>query len=69
MLVASKMNEVFPLKLKTVYEKIAHKKIPMEDLVEMEERITKNLDFKLNSWTFFDLAMLKITHYFNAVED
>jgi hypothetical protein len=33
MLVASKMEEVYPLKIKTVYEKIAHRKLPLEDLV------------------------------------
>lgn len=36
----------------------------MKDLVEMEETITKCLDYKLNSWTFFDLAMLKVANYF-----
>ena len=30
MLIASKMEEVYPLKVKTVYDKIAHKKIPMQ---------------------------------------
>jgi len=30
MMIASKMEEVYPLKVKTVYEKIAHKKLPME---------------------------------------
>jgi hypothetical protein len=29
----------------------------------MEERITKCLDYKVNSWTFFDLAMLKISNH------
>jgi phage anti-repressor protein len=28
MMISSKMEEVYPLKLKTVYEKIGHKKIP-----------------------------------------
>jgi len=36
MLIASKMEEVYPLKMKTVYEKIGHKKLPMKDLVETE---------------------------------
>jgi hypothetical protein len=30
MLIASKMNEVYPLKIKTVYEKIGHKKLPLD---------------------------------------
>jgi hypothetical protein len=63
MLVASKMNEVYPLKIKTVFEKIGHRKLPMEDLVSMEEQIMKKLDYRLNSWTFFDLAMLKLSEF------
>jgi hypothetical protein len=63
MLIASKMNEVFPLKTRTVFEKIGHRKLPLEDLLAMEERIMKRLDYHLNSWTFFDLAMLKLAEY------
>jgi len=33
MLIASKMNEVYPLKIKTIYEKIAHKKLSILELV------------------------------------
>jgi hypothetical protein len=33
MLIASKMEEVFPFRLKTIYEKIVHKKIAIKDLV------------------------------------
>ena len=40
MLIATKMDEVFPLKIKTVYDKIVHKKIEKKDLIEMEEKIT-----------------------------
>ncbi len=63
MFIASKMNEVFPLRIKTVYEKIGHRKLAIDDLVGMEEKIIKQLDYKLNSWTFFDLAMLKLSEY------
>lgn len=55
------MNEVFPLKLKTIYEKIGHKKLPKEDLVETEARIMKKLDYNPACWTFYDFAMLKLT--------
>ena len=34
MQLASKMNEVFPLRIKTVYNKIAHQKISISDLVD-----------------------------------
>ncbi len=30
MLIASKMEEVYPLKIRIVYEKIAHKKLPLD---------------------------------------
>ena len=45
MLLATKMEEVYPLKIKTVFEKIAHKKIPMAELVEMERKIVETLNF------------------------
>ena len=45
MLLATKMEEVYPLKIKTVFEKIAHKKIPMAELVEMERKIVEALNF------------------------
>jgi hypothetical protein len=32
MFMASKMNEIFPLRMKTVYEKIVHKKVSIEEL-------------------------------------
>ena len=35
MLIASKMEEVDPFRVKTIYEKIVHKKIKVNDLVEM----------------------------------
>lgn len=69
MLIASKMEEVYPLKIRTVYEKIAHKKLPLEELIETEGRIMKVLEYKLNTWSFFDLAMLKITIFANQTEE
>lgn len=63
MLIASKMEEVYPLKVKTVYDKIAHKKIPMQEIINMEAKITKTLDFQLTTSTAFDLACLKIVDY------
>ena len=32
----------------------------------MEHKMMELLDFKLNSWTFFDLAMLKVALHFNS---
>lgn len=35
MTIASKMNEVYPLRIRTVYEKIGHRKLAIDDLVSM----------------------------------
>lgn len=59
-LIATKMDEVYPLKIKTVYEKIVHKKLEKKDLIDMEARITEKLGFILNIWSFYDLAILKL---------
>ena len=45
MLVATKMDEVYPLKVKTVYDKIVHRKIEKKDLVEMEAKLVEKLNF------------------------
>ena len=45
MLIASKMEEIYPLKIKTVFDKIAHRKIPMSELIGMEAKISQVLGF------------------------
>lgn len=69
MLIASKMEEVYPLKIKTVYDKIAHKKLPLEQLVQTEANIISTLNYQLNSWTFFDLVTLKVSDYASRQQD
>lgn len=64
MYIASKMDEIYPLKIKTIFEKIVHKKISKESLLEMEHKMFDTLNHKVNSWTFFDLALLKLSHQF-----
>ena len=39
MFMASKYEEIYPLKLNVVYEKIAHKKITKEEIKAKEEEI------------------------------
>lgn len=60
MLIATKMDQVYPLKIKTVYDKIVHKKIDKKELVEMEARMSEKLGFTLNVWSFYELALLKL---------
>ena len=66
MLIATKMDEVYPLKIKTVYDKIVHKKIDKKEIVDMECRIAHKLGFVLNAWSFYDLALLKLHEHWQA---
>lgn len=68
MLIASKMNEVYPLKIKTAFEKIGHRKLPLQELITIQQNIMEQLNYKLNSWTVFDIAMLRISNYLAAEE-
>ncbi len=43
MLIASKYEDVIPLNMKTVFEKIGHKKLPKEALVQREMDILRTL--------------------------
>ena len=61
MLVASKIHEVFPLRIGMVYEKIGHRKISMNKLITVEADIMNTLEYKLNEWTFFDIASVSIS--------
>lgn len=39
MIIASKINEINALKIRTVYEKIAHRKLAVNDIVANEAKI------------------------------
>lgn len=43
MFIACKYEEIYPVKLKVVHEKIAHKKIPIEDIKNKEADILNTL--------------------------
>lgn len=60
MLMASKMDEIYPLKLKTIYEKIVHKKIDRKELIEMEAKIFEKLNFVTNYSSCYELTIFKL---------
>lgn len=60
MLIGSKMEEIFPLKMKTIYEKIVHKKIEKKELVEMEARMVEKLGFICNYPTIYESSLIKL---------
>lgn len=60
MFIASKYEEIYPFKLKLVYEKIGHKKIPIEEIKKKEQEILEVLNFSLVNPTPNEFTMLAI---------
>lgn len=54
MFVASKFEDIYPLKMKTVYEKIAHQKIEMQTIKTLELDIMKVIQYKIHAPTVLD---------------
>jgi len=58
MFIASKYQDIYPLRLRTVHEKIAHKKLSTADIKAKEEEITKSLNYvicKTTQWEFVSI--------------
>jgi hypothetical protein len=47
MFIASKYEDIYPLKMKMVYEKIAHKKLSIEKIKTLELDILKSIKYKI----------------------
>lgn len=56
--IATKIEEVYPIKLRTVEEKIAHKKLSEKDILEKENDFLKAMNFNVLGETIFDIACL-----------
>ena len=54
MFIASKFEDIYPLKMKTVFEKIAHKKLEIEKIKSLELDIMKSINYKIHSPTVLD---------------
>jgi hypothetical protein len=54
MFVASKFEDIYPLKMKTVYEKIAHQKIEISAIKALELDIMKVIQYKIHAPTVLD---------------
>lgn len=54
MFVASKFEDIYPLKMKTVYEKIAHQKIEISAIKALELNIMKVIQYKIHTPTVLD---------------
>ena len=58
MFIASKYEDIYPLKMKMVYEKIAHKKLPIEKIKNLEMDILKAIHYRIPAPT--SLEFLKV---------
>lgn len=56
MFTSSKFQDIYPLRLKMVQEKIAHKKLSMEEIKLKESEILKMKDFKIGKPTIWDFV-------------
>jgi hypothetical protein len=57
MFLAAKYEEIYPFKMRHVYEKIGHRKLSKKKVKDQEAEICYTLDFNLSAVTSFDFAM------------
>lgn len=62
--IACKYEEIYPLKLQTVYERIAHKKLSCEQIKDKELEILEALDFDITGPSFYEYVIL-LLHLIN----
>lgn len=54
MFVASKFEDIFPLKMKTVHEKIAHQKLEISKIKNIELELLDIINYKIHAPTPLD---------------
>jgi len=65
MFVASKFEDIIPLRMKTVHEKIAHKKLDIQKIKAVELDIMKAIQYKIHAPTVLDFLkvyLLEVLH-------
>ena len=65
MFIASKYEDIYPLKMKMVYEKIAHKKLPMEKIKTLEMDILKTIKDRIPAPTSHDFLKYYLKQVLN----
>ena len=65
MYLASKYEDIYPLKMKMVYEKIAHKKLPIEKIKALEMDILKSINYRIPAPTSIDFLKVYLKELFN----
>lgn len=65
MFVASKFEDLYPLKLQTVYEKIAHQKISTEKIKEIELEMMLSVEYIIHTPTVLDFLKIYLVDTLN----
>jgi hypothetical protein len=68
MFIASKFEDIQPLKMKMVYEKIAHRKLPIERIKQLELEFLKVIHYKIASPTILDFMKVYLKAVFQISE-
>ena len=64
MFLASKYQDIYPLRLKIIHEKIAHKKLSIDEIKKKENEILKFLNYNIGKPTMWDFINLFIEEIF-----
>lgn len=65
MFIASKYEDIYPLKMKMVYEKIAHKKLSIEKIKSLEMDILKVINYRISAPTSLDFLKVYLKQVLN----
>ena len=65
---AAKNEEIHPLKLQVIYDKIARKKFKKTEILEKESEVILNINFMLDEPTVYDLTRHITRTIFNYQE-
>ena len=64
MFIASKYQDIYPLRLKIMHEKIAHRKLSCDEIKKKEEEITRFLNYSIGKPTMWDFINFFIEEIF-----
>lgn len=65
MFIGSKFEDIYPLKMKTVFEKIAHKKLEIQRIKDLELDILSSIQYKIHAPTVLDFLKVYLADVLN----
>ncbi len=69
MFLASKYQDIYPLRLRIVHEKIAHKKLSCQEIIKKEQELARLLQYNIGLPTMWDFINLFIEEIFFVKEN